>query len=226
MDPQAARFLVIGVASIGAVVWLAAWRFHLRTFAEKHSSNESPGSLSEETPENWIVGSAELPGQPEPLAAKAASLLASGGAQQLPPLRILERTSERVAFEAAEVPQTGRGATGYVEHGELRFTPVDAEKTAVDYAVVVGSPRGLRVGGAIFLAAGLVALVGGTWAMLTFVASNANPEVRWQSFQMIQVIHVLWPPFLFAGLHRARFRGIRTVMETLVHNLPYLEAKS
>ena len=52
--------------------------------------------------------------------------------------------------------------------------------------------------------AAMVALVAGSWAIRTFVVPHPDPAIRGQVFQMCQVAHFLWPPFLFAGLYRAR----------------------
>jgi hypothetical protein len=38
---------------------------------------------------------------------------------------------------------------------------------------------------------------------------------------MLQVVHVLWPPFLLGTLYRMRRRTVQARFEVLVHNLPY-----
>jgi len=40
---------------------------------------------------------------------------------------------------------------------------------------------------------------------------------------MGQVIHFLWPPFLFGGLYRRVQTHVRNTFDSLVHNLPYLK---
>ncbi len=40
---------------------------------------------------------------------------------------------------------------------------------------------------------------------------------------MIQVCHLLWPPFLFAALYRKRLASLRGAMETFIRNLPFCE---
>jgi hypothetical protein len=81
----------------------------------------------------------------------------------------------------------------------------------------------MLVAGGIVQIVGLVGLIAGCWAMSTYVATSPEPAVRWQSLQMLQVVHVLWPPFLFGGLYRRGVRGVRAEFEALVNNLPYLE---
>ena len=79
----------------------------------------------------------------------------------------------------------------------------------------------MLVGGAAVLMLGLIALVVGFLVMQTYVISSPNPAVRGQVFQMCQVVHFLWPPFLFGGLYRKKFSVVRAGFDTLVHNLPY-----
>jgi hypothetical protein len=77
--------------------------------------------------------------------------------------------------------------------------------------------------GGLFQAAGLLALVVGCWAVYTYVASSPDPAVRWQTFQMAQAVHFLWPPFLCGGLYRRGARAVAAQFEALAHNLPYYD---
>jgi len=38
---------------------------------------------------------------------------------------------------------------------------------------------------------------------------------------MLQVVHFLWPPFLFGGLYRRGRSAVREAFEVMIHNLPY-----
>jgi hypothetical protein len=68
---------------------------------------------------------------------------------------------------------------------------------------------------------GLIALAVGGWAVFTYVASSPEPAVRWQTVQMVHVVHFLWPPFLFGALYRRGMQGVAAQFEALAHNLPY-----
>src|SRR5262249_33300367 len=46
----------------------------------------------------------------------------------------------------------------------------------------------------------------------------------WQTFQMAQAVHFLWPPFLFGALYR-QGRRAAAQFEALAHNLPYYEVE-
>lgn len=55
----------------------------------------------------------------------------------------------------------------------------------------------------------------------TYVASSPNPATRWQTLQMLQAVHFLWPPFLFGALYRRGVKEVVAQLEALVHNLPF-----
>lgn len=42
----------------------------------------------------------------------------------------------------------------------------------------------------------------------TAVAPNSNPNIRGQAWQMVQIVHFLWPPFMFMGM---RWLYVKTV---------------
>ena len=60
-----------------------------------------------------------------------------------------------------------------------------------------------------------------------FVIHDPNPMMRFQVFQVLQAIHLVWPPFLFTGLYRGRRVAqevlARQFLNGLTHNLPYLD---
>jgi hypothetical protein len=50
---------------------------------------------------------------------------------------------------------------------------------------------------AILLLVAMPIVIGGVAAVLwLFAAPSLNPGVRWQVVQIVQIVHVLWPPFL------------------------------
>ena len=104
--------------------------------------------------------------------------------------------------------------------GRFRLTP-SGSRTRVEYAIETPSGRILLGFGWLFVLLGLVALASAGTLMFGYVLPNPNPEVRGQAFQMVQVVHFLWPPFLFGSLSRQPARFIRGRVEALVHNLPY-----
>jgi hypothetical protein len=166
-----------------------------------------------------LSGSTEVEGHPGALAARAAAVLANG---RWGPVKIEEATGGRVVFEQPASGTANPVAGRSFRRGEFRFTAVRPNRTRVEWAVEPEPFRWLlRVGG-IVQAVGLVGLIGGCWALSTFVAPSPEAAVRWQSLQMLQVVHLLWPPFVLAGVYRKRTQWLRAELEAVANNLPHL----
>ena len=149
-----------------------------------------------------IVGEAEVEGQPEELSAKLAGLLAREGIGPFGPIKIVVRDRHEVAFEPA-----GPSMLGF-RCGRIRLAPTGS-RTRIDYAIET-SPRGLpdrRLGGPGPRPGG--------------ADRRPDPGVRSRPAQpepehpgpvrsrSIQMVHFLWPPFLFAHLARQPARMFR-----------------
>lgn len=223
MDTNAAAWIVIGLTSLGALIWVAGlafvWRA-TRAIRERDQSAATRFEVEEPSPAGRLAGEAEVDGRPEDLSTKLAALLAREGLAPFGPVRILSCDSRGLDFETTGSMGSGGGLDGKVRRGQFRFTPVGS-RTRIEYAIEVPSGRVLLGIGWLFVALGLAALVGGCWLMFAFVVSSPNPNVRTQAFQMVQAVHLLWPPFLFATLARQPARMIEARVSALVHNLPY-----
>jgi hypothetical protein len=218
MDGQTAQTIVIGMTCIGAFTWLAGLAAMLRSSREQSVRAEEASEFFDVEgvhSANTIAGSAEVDGQPEVLAAKLAERLAHNGLGPFPVI-ILSSNRSEIAFAAAGTNLDG----SVVRSGRFRFAGL-GNQTRVDY-VVETSSRGriLLAVGWVSLLLGLVALVATPWLEFLYVLPNAN--LRAQAVQTVQMVHFLWPPFLFAFLSRQPHRMLRAQTDALVHNLPYL----
>jgi hypothetical protein len=219
MDPEAAELVLAVITAIGAVVWLIALSFLIAS-ARARTAGSDEGGLADEWPPDWLFGSAEVEGDAAELSTRAAALLVRGTTFPGVPLKIVEKTDRHVRFERAGA-SPGSRSVGWVLRGELRFTPVAAGRTRVAWGAEPVALRWLLWLGGAFQAAGLVVLVTLCWALGTWVASSPDPTVRWQTFQMFQAVHFLWPPFLFGGLYRMGRRWVAAQLDALAHNLPH-----
>ncbi len=219
MNAAAAEAVLYVITAIGAVVWCFSLRFLLNSRRSRRTKPEDRFSMTEPEPNNLIQGSAEVEGEPGELAVKAAEELAGGIDAQIGRLKIVERTDEKVAFEGGG--GSGKSAGQIIKRGEVHFRRNFHGKTEIEYEVEISRGHGLIIGGAVFQILGFVALVAGFFSIHLFVVQNQDPEARWQTVQMVQVVHFLWPPFLFGGLYRSHHRVVSRTFDTLVHNLPY-----
>lgn len=223
MDTNAAAWIVIGLTSAGAVIWLSGlaflWRA-TRAIRERDQSAAMRFEVEESSSPGLLAGAAEVDGRPEDLSAKLAALLAREGQAPFGPVRVLSCDSRRLDFETTGSMGSGGGIDGKVRRGQFLFAPLGS-RTRIEYAIEVPSGRVLLGIGWLFVALGLAALVVGCWLMFAFVVASPNPSARSQAFQMVQAVHLLWPPFLFATLARQPARMIEARVSALVHNLPY-----
>ena len=198
MAAELAQAIVYLITTVGAVVWVSGLWFLIRSVPKPSGGTgvspvpvASAGKMPEVceggrlekspygAPQGLIAGHAEIPGKPGDLSAKAAAILAK---EQV---KILQRTEDRVVFEGVDPGVAGATVAQHVRRGELRFTATGNDRTGIDYAIAVPQGRVLLVLGAVFQALGLVALVGGFFAVTTWVVPNPNPAVRGQSLQMM-----------------------------------------
>ena len=212
MDPSTAATVLHSITACGAVVWVAAFAFTRRQ-ARKPADEQL--ALGGEAPPDY-AGSLVVAGSPDELVPRAVGALAVGGRADLGQVKIRQSGTDRVAFDVLGV-QSGR----VVQTAEPTFHPQGGGRTEVQWSGRAAGGSGLLLGAYIALAVGLLVLVTGSVLLRTFVVASPDPMVRVQVWQMVQCVHFLWPPFLFAGLHRVRGRQVSRWLEVLVHNLPH-----
>jgi hypothetical protein len=195
----------------------------VRSFSGNALQNEGQwrAGAEDQPPANWICGSADVEGQPAALIARAVAALVKGYVRGIGSAKILELGDDRVVLESVGNGPGGQQSPLRIRAAQIRFTPLEHDQTRIQYAAQTTGGHWLLWLGAGFQSLGLVALVAGFFLVHIFLVSNPNPAVRWQSIQMVQCVHFLWPPFLFAGLYRYGRRAIRNGLDLLVHNLPY-----
>jgi hypothetical protein len=222
MEPGIATAVVVGIAAVGFLTWLFALQMVLRATRERQSlSDDIAQATGAEYPAGTIAGSSDVPGQPDELSAKLTERLARDGLGFLGPIKITGADRKEVRFEAIGSAPGGTGPPpANLHRGVVRFSSA-GNKTRIEYRVEAGSGRVLLAFGWLFIALGLAALVIGLCLEFTVVIPSPQAAIRAQAVQMIQVIHFIWPPFLFAHVSRQPVKLIRSQFEALIHNLPY-----
>ena len=219
MDQNTAQGIVVLTTAVGVVAWLAGVTVMLRTTRARHArALEALERFDVEAgaAESMVVGESEVEGQPEQLATKITGLLARDAMGPLGPVKIVSCDRKEVVFEPAGHVNNGMG--GFTQ-GRIRLTPISGSRTRVAYAIETSSGKIMLMLGWMAIGLGLIAIVVGCWLMFHYVLPD--PRLCGQSVQMVQIVHFLWPPFLFAALAGQAPKFLRARMETLVHNLPY-----
>lgn len=214
MDEETGKLAVIAITSVGVLAWLAGLTVVLRASRERREAAlraTERFDVDEPAAPGTFTGEAEVDGQPEELSARLAGLLARETTGPFGPVKIVARDRHEVVFEPAGTMHLGfRGC-------RVRLEP-SGSRTRITYAIETSPGIFLRLAW-ISLAMGLAAVIFEPWIMFAFVLPD--PNMRGQAIQAVQMVHFLWPPFLFAYQSRLPGRMFRARMEALVHNLPY-----
>lgn len=219
MDTEAAQIVLGVIVAIGAVFWLTGLQFLTGSTRAVKSSQPDESDPPFTESRNRLAGTAEVDGQPSVLAIKAASLLARNS--PFGPVKIVEKADDRIKFERLGPGIANQPAARWFRQGDLRFVTAGRGRCRIEWAVELAKMGWLLLWGLLFQVFGLVALVVGGWAIYTYVVSSPDPAVRWQTLQMLQVGHFLWPPFLFGSLYRRGRREVAAQFEALANNLPF-----
>jgi hypothetical protein len=223
MDAQGAEMLLCAITAVGAIIWLVGLQVLVRSFPAIRRDSEIARQFSPEElpPANVLYGTAEVEGRPAELIDKAVAALLKASPAALDPMKIIERRDDRVVFGSVGSDPRGRPWPLQIARAQLRFTPLGPNRTSIDYAAEVAGGQWLLWMGVAFQCLGFAALVGGFCLIRAYVVPDPNPAVRWQTVQMVQAVHFLWPPFLFAAIYRRGRRAVQNGLDLLVHNLPY-----
>lgn len=201
MSPETARTILFAIAIPLGFVWVAGIRFawrRLRGGPEARDDGLLPGG-DDDREEVWI-GEGTVPGEPPEVSRRLAELIVSrplfAGAGFC---RIVERGPDRLRVEGLPAPTRGRGFRFDEAELELRR---DGERTRVTYRVrATRILRLLRILLLVFgVGAGGLFVVGAPLLVWFLVLPSEEPAVRVQVLQTLQMVHGVWPPFLFGGL--------------------------
>jgi hypothetical protein len=221
MDPMAAEVVLTVIAGIGAVVWLAGAQFLVSSYRRGNKGSHGEMGWHEESDAvsrgRLLAGSAEIEGDPLTLTDKAVSALVKENALGM--IKVTSKAVDAITFDRIATGDHSSGSCFY--RGAMVFEPVSSGQTRITWSLELASMRWMLLLGAAFQFLGLMALIAGFWLIATFVVSAPDPAVRWQTLQMLQVVHFLWPPFLFGALYRGAGRQVAAQFEAFVNNLPY-----
>lgn len=193
--------VVAGILMIGGVVWVFGFRSFMRMLA-------TPATEESET---------EIPGRGVDDVRKAILRAAAG-----PQTRIIEKTENTVHLES----ELAQGSRRTRRVGVSAAFIIDKTSSGVTLKTLIDFKR-LRttqcVLSGVMVLLGLVAISAAGIVMWMFVVDSPKPAVRWQAFQAFQIMHFLWPPFLFSGIHRRGRVAARSLVANIVSAAEFTE---
>lgn len=214
MTEETATTIFTAVLAGGVVIWLFALILHRRVFRPVDPAEPQVLSYGELTIEAPIADVTE----------KSVATL-RGGLPGIGPVRLTEANDRRLAG-CVDMVGGSRGATGRSPIGSgvrflVEFTPHDPE-TAATYRIFGTGGGCLKTASGLFvylITPAVLAAAG--YLVPTFILENGDPAGRYQVFQTCQIIHFLWPPFLFFGLRRRVAKAVTRSLTNVLQNAAF-----
>ena len=175
MDESVARTIVLLGMGIGTMVWLVTLR------ALRRIVNSPAETFQETTVEHDLK-----------TTQRALLHAALNHKSQLSPngVQVLNDEPDFVTFDLSAGTQVTCELEDTYEGTKIFAT--------ADYAHVRRRYRYIMTILVVFVIPLVVCSVG--YVLLRFAAPSANPGMRWQCMQILQISHALWPPFLVSKL--------------------------
>jgi hypothetical protein len=234
MTVETADLVLYIITGIACIIWMIAFRVlwgmdhprSQRQLAQREEADQydvRQDSSSRRDADSQLVsialGKTQVAGNFEELSLRLARQVAL----RLPAAKIVSQTANELVLGP-----TAAGRWLGFERIDVRFLPLGENLTEVEHNVWQRPPRAPRW--AWFLSGlGLVVIVVAYLFIKAFVVSHPNAAIRWQTVQMVQVIHFLWPPMLAripAKASKTAGKAVAGVLEGMITNLPYVESTS
>lgn len=155
------------------------------------------------------------------LAKKAAEGM--GNANAANQYRIEKPANNKLCVSSTGPARVNQGMMLYFDEAEFEAASLGNQNIEIQYRFCFTklAKRTRRISLWIILGLGLPVILIGFSAMWLFVVQSQNQAIRWQVFQSLQVIHVLWPPFLLIGLYRGAIRNAKNTVPNMIRSLTF-----
>ncbi len=198
MDQASAAYWLDVLAACALVLWFAGAWFVSRA---RQAAAAAPFEF-------------EVAASPD--KAKTALVLALRESQLASPLR-----GSVIGRADGGVVEWRSALSPFRHQGAVQLTPLATGGTRAQCSVHGG--LGMLTAARIVVFGGLVATAGLYWALREHALPSDAPNVRAQVIQMVQAIHLLWPPFLLAGLGRRLRTMVQAEVERVLKNAAFAE---
>lgn len=230
MSPDVADLVLYLITGVACVVWMIAFRClwllgHPKSSEvddadDRYDVSQEAHSVATKEDEPLVLvsfASLQVAGHFEELSLRLARQIA----QKLPTAQITSQLPQSIVLEPISFGQW----FGFARI-DISLSSIGENRTEISRTV--WQQRSQAPKWAWWLSGiGLVAIIAGFTLIKTLVVNHPSPAIRWQTVQMAQVVHLLWPPFLavaFAKAHKISGQTIAGLLDGMITNLPYVEA--
>jgi hypothetical protein len=211
-DPGPLWVAWAAMMSVGLLVWWLGLRARSRTFGNQAIKP--------------TTGTTEVQKPPTELSRELARSLAAQGAGFSARITSCDERELRAELRPLVVAHHGLGYWQREGFASLvcHLSPSGSRGSRMEWSVDGSrllSP--LRPWSTAIALAGLLALVAAGILMPVLVIPDPRPDVHFQVFQTIQVVHFLWPPFLVSTIAQRLRTQIEQRAADWLANLAYLD---
>ncbi len=222
MEQSTATLVFAAIMGSGFLIW--SYSLFKALSVGNESPADDPWKPGAEFPGSSTTqfGERTVHGDPEKLSKTLAKALVNVNIGMFGTLfELVERTNKRVVLKKTGPLICNQPAGLYFSEAEFNFEPLGGDAVRVTYQL--GYDRLIRLSRRISLliifgiGLPLQLIVGAV--IWFFVVNNAEPAVRWQVFQCLQIFHAIWPPFLFLSLYSMGRRHSKTFASNILATL-------
>jgi hypothetical protein len=220
VDENVAKLIFAAIMGIGVAVWSLSLRKALRMGrAATQSDPFAPDDDADASRDAAQSGTVALRGEPEALSKallRALTQLHFGMFASI--FKIKDCGDGRILLNKTGPLMCNLAPGLYFNEAEISFQRERDGTVQVTYYMGYGRLARLlrKIALCLILGLGLPTLcIVGTIVWL-FVIPSPNPAVRWQVFQTLQIVHVLWPPFMFMRFYSMGRRHSKTLIENVI----------
>jgi len=217
MDSDTANTVFFSIMAVGAVVWL--WSLMKAARLGRAAGDQDRMTLESEQEYAFETGKVTIRGEPADLSKALAGAIQQLGLSMFGSLfKVTERSAERIVIEKTRPLICNQPMGLYFSEAEFSLASGSQGTTVVSYQL--GYVRLLqllrKVALGVILGVGLPGMLVVGFVVWHFVVQSDEPSVRWQVFQTLQIVHVLWPPFMIMGFYTRGRRQSKVFVENLI----------
>ncbi|QDU56432.1 hypothetical protein [Aeoliella mucimassa] len=229
MTEEMARNLFIAIMMVGGLVWLVALSLALRIGKSPTVAPDFDWEHPDQPHPSEDSGSITVPGNTHDASTRLARAILQAN-QQFDGVayRIVERSDrqlliEKVGSYSQFSPHQHGGA--YFSGAEFTFATTRSNQVEVTYQLDFTNfaRRQRTIALALILGLGLPVLALAGLLIWNLVIFNPQPGARWQVMQTLQIVHVLWPPFLPIGIYNFGRRSAKIWVENVLASLQIVD---
>lgn len=235
MNQFAAQIVFAIIMSVATLVWMISLRKAARLGQkptepadDTHTGWAEPTAVQCSTGEfDSVTGEQSVRAEYDSIARRLGHRLTNVAVpgQFASLFEVTEHQPERLVLQKTGSLVCNQPSGMYFSDLAFDFAPAGEGFTEVKYQIGFGRLRNMlrRSALGVILGLGLPLLLILGSVIWVFVVNNENPAVRWQVFQTLQVVHVLWPPFLIMHLYRSGQRHARTFVSNHLRQLEFTD---